>query len=168
MKTSLLQKIFPPPKFLLMPAAGIDISDETIRYLELKESRRGLVLGKFGEFSLPQDVISEGVIKKQSELKNILANLNKETGFEFAHVSLPEQKGYLVKLRIPHMKQGEIRGNLELQLEDHVPLSATEAIFDYEILGEGEDHIDINLSVFSRKVAQEYLDAFAETGLTPK
>jgi len=170
MKTSLFYKLFPPPVFLRMPSVGFDISDQSIRFVELIETHKGLVIGKYGYRSVVPGIIEGGEIKKAEELREILSSMHEEFKIDFANVSLPEQQAYLLNINIPTMKRSEIRGSLELQLEEYVPISMGDATFDYDIvngLNKEKDHMELSLAVVPRKVAEGYAGAFEHTGITP-
>jgi len=168
MKQSAFYKLFPPPKFLAMPAVGLDISDESIHFVELSSAKGGCKIKRFGEKKIPEKIIESGEIKNSEELVKILSSLKSEFGSRFVNVSLPEQRAYLLKLQIPKMKKKEIRNNLELQLEDNVPISAVEAVFDYDIISidEKESSMEVSLSVLPRKVVENYIETIKNAGLT--
>ena len=48
-------ELFPVPKFLAMPAVGIDISDDSIRFVELYDTKKGKILSKFANIRSPRD-----------------------------------------------------------------------------------------------------------------
>lgn len=154
-----------------MSAAGLDISDRSIRFAELKRGEGGLVLGKFGEHSIPHGLVVQGLIKKGDELKDILTNLGREYGFSFVCISLPEQQGYSLKIEIPKVLPHEIRESIELQLGDYVPIAPHEAVFDYQVSscknGEKEKKYDVGLSVMPLNIVSSYLSLFEGTGLMP-
>ncbi len=62
--------LFPVPKFLAMPAVGIDISDDSIRFVELKNSKEGKILSKFGEQKIPSGLVLNGEIQNVEKLIN--------------------------------------------------------------------------------------------------
>lgn len=153
-----------------MPSVGFDISDQSIRFVELIETRKGLVIGKYGYRAIPVGVIEGGEIIKNEELRKILSSMHEEFKIDFANVSLPEQQAYLLNINIPLMKRSEIRGSLELQLEEYVPISMGDATFDYDIVDgfhKEKDHLDLSLAAVPRKVAEGYAGVFEKTGITP-
>ncbi len=167
MKRSKFYQFFPPPQFLQMPVVGLDISDMSVRFIELLETGNGLVVGRFGERDIPRGVIESGAVKKPAELRVVLSALKKEYNLEFVNVSMPEEKAYLFDLHLPMMKYSEIRGAIELGLDQHVPIKAEEAIFDYDLVKEMETSIEVNVSTVPRTLIDGYLEAFTETGITP-
>ncbi len=164
---STFNRLFPPPRFLKMPAAGIDISDEGIRFVQLKETGHGLVVDIHGEHPLGKGVVVAGEVQNPAELKKALKAICDQYGFSFVAASLPEEKAYVVRLRIPNMRADEIRGNLELQFEEQVPLPVDQAVFDFDIIKKDKNHIEVALSALPRQTIGTYLSAFKDTGLVP-
>lgn len=150
-----------------MPAVGLDVSDVSMRFAELIEKRKGFILGRFGERTIPRGVIEQGEVKKPDALRAVFNDIKKVHNLEFVSVSLPEEKAYLFELRLPAMKYNDIRGSIDLALEEHVPLKADEAVFDYEIIKEDDASITVSVSVVARSLVDGYLEAFEGSGITP-
>lgn len=167
MERSKFYKFFPPPRFLQMPAIGLDISDTSVRFVELVESRYGLKIGRYGEWIIPEGIIESGEIKKPLELRVIFSDFKKKFGLDFVSVSLPEEKAYLFNQRFPAMRRNEIRGAIEFTLEEHVPIKVAEAIFDYEILEETNTETHVGVSVLAQSLVSGYTEAFSGTGIVP-
>lgn len=168
MKRSRFYKFFPTPAYLRMPAVGVDVSERSIRFIELSENKEGLSVKRFGTRELPPGTIQAGEIIKRQELVSALSGLREEFNMHHVHVSLPEEKAYLFTTEIPHVSKKEIRGAIELLLEENVPIKPTEAIFDYEIVKtESTDHYDVSVSVLPDTVVHSYLSVYEEAGLNP-
>ncbi len=167
MERSRFYKFFPPPQFIQMPAVGFDISDASIRFIELIETRKGFVIGRFGEHTIPAGIIESGEVKKPTALRAIFQEIKKQYNLEYVSVSLPEERAYLFELKLPAMKHNEIHGAIELSLEEHVPLKASEVIFDYEILRESEAALRVAVSATPRALVDGYLEAFFDSGIKP-
>jgi len=150
-----------------MPVAGIDISDEIIRFVTIKETPKGLEIDEFGEYVLPKGTIRNGEIQNSKVLHKYLLTLKKEHGIHFARVSLPEEKAYVIRLQIPQMSRKEIRGSIELQFEEQVPIPVSEAVFDYDIIKETDKEIEISLFALPRETSESHLEVFSGTGITP-
>ena len=160
-------KFFPIPKFLTMSSVGFDISDHSIKFVELKKTSKGLFLGKFGKQKIPKGVLELGKIKDTKKLIKILNDLRHKYNLNLIRVSLPEEQVYIFNIILPKIKNKEIRNTIELQLEDHIPISANESVFDYNIISEQDDKYNIQVVVLSREVIESYLDIFKQSGLTP-
>ncbi len=168
MKTrSVFDRIFPPPKFLQMPFVGIDVSDDAVRIAGLKETAHGLEVDVYGERALSPGAIDLGDIKKPDVVSKALAELAQEHNISFARVSIPEEKAYIVHLDLPKMAPKEIRGNLELQFEEQVPIPLSEAVFDYKVVSVKGDIMHVMLSALPREIADKYLEVFKDTSIMP-
>ena len=156
-----------------MPAVGLDISADALRFIELDQQNDGaLQVARYATRNFPLGIISEGHVRDRKKLQDVIANLAHEHKLSFAHIALPEEQAYLANIRIPSVAPSEIRDAIELRLEEHVPISGSEAIFDYVVVGGGKtgrkDTLDVVVSVLPQTVVDEYLDIFSETGITPK
>jgi type IV pilus assembly protein PilM len=162
-------KFFPPPSILTMPAFGINLSDHSIKILELIRDS-GLKIGKFGDESIPDGVIKSGNINDRNTLRDVLARIRNKYKPSFVRVSLPEEKAYVFTLKIPQaLNEEEIRSSIEFQLEDNVPISVDEALFDYvPIVGAlDKNNMWVGVSVLSQKIVSSYVSLFQDVGLTP-
>ena len=172
MKQSLLYRFFPPPKFLRMPITGVDISDESVHIAELENTPEGKKIKKFDKRLIPKGLIEDGYIKDAKKIKAFFTKLRRDHNLHFVNVSLPEQHGYVVVVRIPKVQPDEIYNNLELQIEEHVPIPVNEATFAYDIIRGGDPNddlafIELNVTVYPREIVEEYMDVFLGTGLVP-
>jgi Tfp pilus assembly PilM family ATPase len=163
---------FPTPKFLEMPSVGIDISDQAIRFIEISHSGASYQkfhLKSFGEKKIADGVITSGFINKPEEIKKLLIEIGKEHGFKFANVSLPEEKGYLFKIELPDIDERYFAENIELRLEENVPIDATKSVFGYKLIQPhgNAQHKEAIVTVVPNKVIDVYSDLFSGTSLLP-
>lgn len=165
MSRSLFNVLFPIPKFLKVPSIGLDISDESVKFVELLASGKFLKLGKYGELKVPAGVIESGKIKNLKKMEEILSCLKKNQKIKSVRVSLPEEQVYLFEYRIEKLEMEDIRESIELSLEEHIPLSAQDAVFDYEILEEDERGFNVQVSAIPRNVLDDYLSVFRNSNI---
>jgi type IV pilus assembly protein PilM len=161
-------RFFPVPNFLAMPAVGLDISDHAIRFIEIIKSTDCLTVGKYAEAKLPKGVVVEGNIVDRPLFVKTLSTLAHEQQLRFVRVSLPEEKAFLFRVKIARVSQADTRTAVEFTLEENVPFSAKEVIFDYTILNPhmNDSHLDVVVSVLPRVFVESYADAITEAGLT--
>lgn len=166
-RPSFLLRAFPPPRFLTMPAVGIDISDTTIKYVYLTRTGERAALREYGKVELPVGTIEQGHVKDPNALTQVMRKLRSEHGFEYAHLALPEEHAYLFQVDMPAASAHEVQQMLEFHLKENVPLAAEEALFDYSVYRETKTSIGLNVSVYPATIAAPYLDAFEQAKLTP-
>ncbi|MFZ2072181.1 MAG: pilus assembly protein PilM [Minisyncoccia bacterium] len=159
-------RFFPTPSFLAEPSFGLDISDESLKFVELVATKNGLKVGRYGDRKIPPGIIESGKIKEPKRLEEILSSLRKEEGLKSVRVSLPEEQIYLFKLRLEKLGLKSIWEGIELSLEEHVPIMTQNAIFDYEIIKEDELSFDLQVAVIPRNIIETYLSIFKNSGLS--
>jgi len=162
--------IFPTPDFLEMPYAGIDISDTSVRFVEFKKSGGKLVLGNYGEERFSPGIVKEGDIMDAKQLIAILSKVKKKISTDFVKVTLPEEKVYLFKTELPPaVEDDEIREAIETRLEENVPISKNDAIFECIVLGRPPEKKDLEVlvSVYPKKVVNSYVEVLHASGMSP-
>lgn len=167
--TALFDRAFPMPGPLVPHAAGIDISDSSVKWLAFERDRHGTRVRTYGTLPLPAGTVVEGIIKDHAALVHVLADMHKTSGTRFAHVSLPEEAGYVFSMHVPAgTPRNQILRIVEFDLEGRVPIPAGSAVFDYDILAEGAEGgtTEIGVSVFPQDIADEYRVALADAGIT--
>jgi len=162
-------ELFPPPHYLEMPWAGINISDHAIRYVEFGRHGRNLTLKKIGEERISEGLVEDGYIKNAEALKAVLKNLADKHKFNFIKAALPEEKAFLFKTTAPKEAKSDLRSYLEFHIEENVPLPARDIIFDYSVIPGDihSKHLDLSVAAFPRKVIEVYLDIFKSVGMEP-
>jgi len=148
----------------MAPSFGLDISDQSLKFVELNVAKDGIRMGRFGERKIPAGIIESGKIKNPKRLKEeVLLPLRREEGIRFVRVSLPEEQVYLFHLRLEKEGLQNLREGIELALEEHVPIPAAEAIFDYELLNQDARSIEVEVAAIPQGVIQNYLSVFRES-----
>lgn len=168
-------RAFPVPAHVSMPSIGLDISDHSIKFVELIPTHRSYAVGRFATKEIPQGIIIGGIVAKRDELLKILSELREEHGLSFVRASLPEEPGYIFTTNVPIVSADEIRSLLAFKLEEHVPIAPAEAIVDFdEMIGCPEDDIHapsgqktVAVSVYPIAVAAEYTTLLREAGFKP-
>ena len=160
-------KYFPPPAFLTMPAIGINITDEFVRVIEFKQTTKGLTLGKYKEYKIPKDVIENSEIKNKDVLVGLLVEVKKDFGYKFVRVALPEEKTYVFRTDLPHVPDEAVPSAIEFKIQENVPISPAEAVFDYSIISRATDRIDVSVTVVPQTLVAQYTEICNAAGLTP-
>lgn len=160
-------EIFPPPTFLLMPAVGLSISEDAIRYVQFKDSNGSLRLVDFGEEKLPAGSIVEGAPVKTDKIVEALRKLKREHKISFANVALPEDKAYVFKASVSVPKGANITDSVGFILEENIPLSPAETVFDFSVVK--EDRVastdEVVVSAFPQETVDAYLHVCAQAGI---
>ena len=166
-RNNLFLRFFPFPEYLRMSAVGIDISDRSIKYTAIKNMGGDLRLKNYGYKSVEPGVVEKGEIKNKVRLAEILKTVKQSLDDFFITVSLPEEKAFLKVIDLPPVKKEKIRESLRLQLEETVPFSPENIIFDFDVLEESSDGWKVVFSAFPKKIAEDYAKVFEHVGFFP-
>lgn len=159
-------RFFPTPKFLMAPSFGLDISDESLKFAELIPVKGGIRIGRYGERKIPAGIIESGKIKDPQKLEQVLLSLRREEDIRFVRVSLPEEQIYLFQLQLEKAGLVNVREGIELSLEEHIPIPAQDAIFDYELVGEDAKSLEIQVAAIPKNVIENYLAVFRNSQMS--
>lgn len=167
-----LSRVLPPPTYITLPSVGVDISDTSMKYVAFAPSVRPgpRKLEDWGDISIPENVLQRGEIKDPKILAAVLSEFKQKTGSEYIRVSLPEERAYIFETELKrNVPAKEIQSLLEFRLEENVPISAREAIFDYEIIPGTENSpiAKVVVAAYQRDTVMQYYEACREAGLTP-
>lgn len=163
----LYNKYFPTPSYLAMNSCAINISDQSIKYGELSIFQNSLHLKKYGKEKIPEGAVVSGKIQKEDELVFILKKIKEKENLHFVRVSLPEEQMYLFTLSLPKIKNMNIREMILMQLEEHIPLGASDCSFNFDILNEDDQNLYIEVVAIANDILDSYISIFNKAGLTP-
>lgn len=168
-----VSRFIAPPSFITLPAAGVDISDTSIKYITFTNPHDPggeLFLKNWGEIDLPENTFSRGSVEDQQRFIEAMSKVASVCGTPYVRVSLPEERAYLFETEIqrdtPHT---EIRGLLEFSLEENVPISPRDAYFDYHVFSDEADTTiwRVVVTVYGKDVINQYYEACRAAGLIP-
>ena len=165
--------LFPPPSYMALPSIGLDISDTSLKYVSFVPSMRTKnirILDKWGDISIPDNVLQNGEINDVKILTDVLKEFKIKTGAEYVRVSLPEERAYIFETKIKkNVPLKEIHSLLEFRLEENVPISARDALFDYQMLSSDSksNEVQVVVAAYQKETVLKYYDVCRAAGLTP-
>lgn len=161
--------LFPVPKYLSPSIVGLDISDHAIRVVEMISSKNGMRVGRQDRIELQKGVVIDGDIQDEQTLMRVLSELRRKHRLASVSASLPAEHAYYFRLSVAgtELSREEILSAIEFRLEESVPVSPQEAIFDYTLIGERGGTTDVAVTVMQRKIVERYLSVLSRAGLDP-
>jgi type IV pilus assembly protein PilM len=162
-----LFRYFPTPKYISMSHVGVDISATSIRFLELVRSSGKLRLGRYANIPLPTPLVPGQSFLQNKDLVAALKKLQRTYRLSFVEVAIPEEKAYLFTTEVPAGDDEVIRGHIEYHLEENVPISLAESVFDYHIIKNNKKGAEFaSVAVVPAAVMDEYIQLFEICGMT--
>lgn len=93
-------------------------------------------------------------------MEEILTTLRKVDGVKSVRVSLPEEQVYLFQLRLEKNGLRNVKEGIELALEEHIPIQAEDAIFDYDLVKEDMQSLEVQVAAIPKNIIENYLLIF--------
>jgi type IV pilus assembly protein PilM len=150
-----------------MNAAGLDFSDNRARLVCLKETKKGIEVSHFEQRPIPKDVVHMGRIEKEEVLVGVLKEMRKTSPVSFLRVTIPESQGYSFTVQLQATSHKEVRNSIELILEENIPLSLADSIFDYTILSQEMEKVTVQVVAISRVLQESYYRVVTNAGFIP-
>ncbi len=154
---------------------GLDISDESFKFVQLKKIVSSFDLTSFGSGSISKEIIVKGEVKKEEELSSILKEglKNPEKGkitTKYVVCSLPEEHSFIRVLQLPKISLQETKEAIKWEIEQNIPLGIDEVYFDWEIIvnnDKGLDHQDILIAAIPKNIVDPYMSVLKNAGFIP-
>jgi type IV pilus assembly protein PilM len=128
-------EIFP----LKLTSFGLEIAKDSIRVIQVEKKKNQLKVISFGKKEIKEGIVGEESIQDEREVaKAILETLKNVKGkaikTKYVALSLPEEKVFLEIIKMPKMKEEELKSAISYELENHIPLPLNEVYFDFQII----------------------------------
>ena len=162
---------FPTPEFLLLSTTGIVVTDADTKFMQLRRRTfgDGFELAHASKVDNPKGTVESGLINNPGEIVSILKELSSHYNIHYARASLPEERAYLFTTSISWVPSLELKDAVAFIIEENVPMSLAESVFDFEIIeeDEGDGEIKLAVSVLPKSVVNAYVELFESSGITP-
>ncbi|MFA6295795.1 MAG: type IV pilus assembly protein PilM [Patescibacteria group bacterium] len=161
--------IFTPKK----QAFGIEISDASIKVLQLKKGGKFYKLVGYNVLKIPQGIVVSGEIKDSKLLASYIqkaTNSAKPKKIFISNVvcSLPENKTFVRILEIPQMSKEELSEGIKWQAEQYIPLPIDTVYLDWQIIETIDSRQRILVAAAPKKIVDSYINVLKIARLKPQ
>lgn len=144
---------------------AVDIGAWSIKLGEFENASEGLTMKQFGygEYShLMTDDNRADLIK--DTLQKILDE--KQLSTKKVHLSLSSQLAFTRFVKLPPIEENEerVKQIVEFEARQHVPFEMNEVIWDYQLIGTGEE-LDVMFVVIKNEIVEQITSAVESLGL---
>ena len=165
----LFSRYFPTPKLLSPLSAGIDISDTSIKWIVIAPRKHGNEVISHGMESIPEGIVEKGTVLDGRVLAETLKTVKERMGgVTRAHAALPEEAAFVFSMHVPEQSaHDQIMSMIEFELENRVPLSPKDAVYDFNVIMEHDEGLgeEIGVVVFPRELSESYALVFESAGI---
>lgn len=153
-------------------AVAFDIGSNSIKLVQMKQTKKGWELVKMGMAELPPEAIVDGSIIDSITVTETLKELVKEHGVKVKDVvsSLTGHSVIIKKVGFPAMTEDELADSIQWEAEQYIPFPITDVNIDFQILGadaDGRGQMDVMLVAVKKDVINDYTNVIKEAGLNP-
>ncbi len=158
-------------------ALGLDISDLSLKIVKLEIIKKKIKLVDFIETEIPKGIIEKGIIRKEADLTKIIKEAFEKLNYrkKFNHYvvcSLPEQETFLKIIKIPKVKQEQIKELVYKKIISEIPINIPDFYLDWEIINddnaEEKEYLKIITVAIDKIVAEPYIRVIEGAGLKIK
>lgn len=167
---SFLKRAFPIPHILMLSDVSVSFFDGQLSFFEFIRSKGTLRPKACGTMPFPKlrrEMREDPALF--TEAGSALKDFASSRGYRFARVMVHEADAYVFKVNVPTIIPEEIESAVESALEENVPVSPSEAVFEYEIV-----HVDavrgktlVAVTVISGKILADYISLVETAGMMP-
>ncbi len=152
---------------------GLEISDLSLKVVQLEKKGKFLGLRSFGEISIKPGVVEQGEIKNQKALvgyiKKAIESVNgKKIRTKRVTSSLPERMAFLQVIQMPKMREKELETAVLFEAENYIPLPIEKVYLDFQVINPLQNHLDhlnVLIAAFPKKSADSYISCIEKAGL---
>ncbi len=162
---------FPVPEYLLLSTSGIAITDKGVKFIQFRRksfsNNRKIIHSH--KILLPIGAVDSGFINDKNAVVAALKELKSLHDICYARATLPEERAYLFTATIDKVPFEGLRDAVAFIVEENVPVSLPESVFDFEIIENDpqSSKIKVSVTVLPKEVVNIYIKIFEAAGITP-
>lgn len=155
------------------PCVGLDIGSDSIKMIQLKDTKQGPALQNLGVAPLPPEAIVDGALMNSTAIVDAIQELMGAQGIKRGKETAIAISGHSViikKINMPVMTRDELEESIQWEAEQYIPFDISEVNIDVEILSpEGNEagQMDVLLVAAKKDMISDYTSVVSEAGLTP-
>jgi type IV pilus assembly protein PilM len=150
---------------------GVDIGTTSIKVCELKQSRKGLTLSRFGFAPLSPQVIVDGQVMDSSAVTEALFQVFRDAKIRSRDVaiSVSGQAAIIRKITVPLMTDDELGEQIQWEAEQHIPFDIKDVQIDYQVLRRvpDEGQMEVLLVAAKKDQIEDYAQLVRSAKLRP-
>jgi type IV pilus assembly protein PilM len=161
------RRSFMPTKY----AIGLDIGSSSIKIIQVREERKGLLLHAFDMAMLPPETVVDGALMNVNAIAQKIRELYQANSFKTKDVAFSVSGNAVIikKVSLPEMTPEELQESIQWEAEQYIPFDIKDVNVDVQILNPhaGQGQMDVLLVAAKKEIIQDYMAVIKEAGLRP-
>ena len=151
---------------------GLDIGSGTIKVCDVEDSKRGIVLKKFGITKLMPGTIIEGIIQDHEAVAYAIRELFATHNIKDHNVAMAIG-GYSVIVKtisVARMAEADLQETIQFEAEQYIPFDISDVNLDFQILNDmppDSERMNVILVAAKKDMVDNYLYLAEMAGLNP-
>ncbi len=153
---------------------GLDIGTSSVRAAEVSTKTDPPTMERFASVELPRGAVIGGEITDRALVTAAVKELLAKGRFTVKRtaIGIANQKVVVRQIDMPAMEEEELRGALQFQAQEYIPIPIEDAILDHQILDEvsaenGERTLKVLLVAAQREMVNGFVEVAQEAHLDP-
>ncbi len=156
--------------FLSKTSVGLDITDNSIEVVQLRNTVGNIKLMGKNRMTLPVGIVDQGVVKSEKKLALALKKLFSTAGptpirQREVVFGIPERHVYTHVLTMPTMKKKEIEDAVKEGVFTDIPLEKDNILFEYRVISRSKDSMNVLVVAADKSVVTSWKTFFKKLGL---
>jgi type IV pilus assembly protein PilM len=150
---------------------GLDISDSSIKFVQLKKKREKISIQSYGKVDLPDGLIRDGEIKDEKTLVSLIkaalqSPIYGEITFNEAVSCLPNSKTFIKLIEI-ETGTNHLNDVIFSEMEKYIPSDLSRFYLDWQIIEKTKNLEKVLIGASPINIAEQYTSAMKSAQLTP-
>jgi len=155
-----------------LDAFGIDLSDRSVKFAQLKKNGEKISLYGYGREEVPKGLIQDGEIKDAEEVaalikKALWKSKPNPIKSKFVIYSIPEPKGFIRTVRIPNAEESNIEEAIRYEAEQLFPIDINESYLDWQVLSNDGRTLEVFVAAVPKQLVDSYSSVLKSANLKP-
>jgi len=144
------------------PLFGLDIGHDMIRVVQFDTGHKVPRLKGYGSVAFDPSAIDDGVIVKPEAIAKVAMNLFKkelvgDISTNRVAVSVPAARALTRAVQLPKMSTKDMDEAVRTQAEQYIATSIDNVYFDYTIIREDKEGVEVFIVAMPKKIVDSYL-----------
>lgn len=170
MKFGFLSKYFPPEKYLKPPHIGISFSDANIKAIFFDKTHKKPLLKNI-ILPLEKGAIVSGSVVNENEVVSKLSVIRENFDLPFVFFTIPDELAYVFSTSISIASGGDMTESVAFIMEENVPLSLADIVFDFEptkvVQTDAGHDVSVVVAASAKKEIEKFVEVFYKSGFEP-
>ncbi len=154
---------------------GLDIGTSAVKFVDLKDTGKGLLVNKLGLTPLPPETIVDGSLMDTTTVVEAIRELISHYKIKKREVAISVSGHSVIvkKITLPRMTESELEENIFVEAERYISFDINDVNIDFQILSTPEkdkdmgEHMEVLLVAAKKDLIDDYIAIVREAGLSP-